>query len=396
MKVLARPGFSLIEVTVALSIGAIVMTVAFNVFITAKGTAVEAATRGQMARDAQLVMDRLGKDLSYLGAGVPSGICGDASCTNGSSLRPSVRRALSDNLVFLGDAPFPNADLPGAVTVTRFAGDANSTDIAVSSELSDRCTPHAGATIASTAYRCSTALSSLLVTPTALASPADDCFKDNETRRTCPWALNKWQLNGATPSVMNLVVVAPSGDFSVRKWAGTYAVVNNYDGIRLTAATAGPAILTRNVFFTAVGGAAFVSLDRIFWALEDAGGGACSGDDCVLKRRQCWGEIENPDATDFPDENDTFFGTAETISNCSAPQDGTPWVTIADHIESFTFRYFQGTTELTAPLIVGDLPNVRAVDVELVIKVDVPGDGPVLRHRVSQRFFLPNRDRTQP
>lgn len=383
------PGFSLVEVIVALTIGAVLMSAALVTFTGGKYTVQESARRAQMARDAQLVLDLLGKDIGSLGAGVPVGSCLDGCSATTERLSPALRRATSDGLVFLGDAPFPNAELPGVATLTRFAGDVSSAQVAVIAEVSGPCTPPS--TSASNAFQCSTAAT----TPLAGTFPAsDDCRQTQPTARTCPWMLNKWQASNAAP--VHLTFVDAAGDFFQRRWNGTNVVVDNHFGIEVQAETGGAAVLTRNLFYDPIGSGYVVNLDRIMWSVEDAGGGTCdSGDTCTVRRRQCWGHIDTPSAADFPLAGTVAFTSSSAPRNCTAPTDGTGWETIVegvDGVTNFNIEYFGANgASLGTDVTLANLTNVRSLVVTMTLQ-DRVGQGPILKHTVNQRFFVPNRE----
>lgn len=382
-------GFSLIEAIVALTIAAILMSAALVTFSGGKYTVQESARRAQMARDAQLVLDLLGKDINALGAGVPIGSCLDGCSATTEKLSPALRRATSDSLAFLGDAPFPNAELPGVATVTRFAGDANSDKVALMAEVTGPCTPPA--TSASNAFQCATSATTPLA-GTFIAT--DDCKESQPNARTCPWQLNKWQASNAAP--VHLTFVEAAGDFFLRKWDGTTTTVDNHLGIQVQAESGGAAVLTRDLFYDPIGSGYVVNIDRILWSVEDAGGGPCdSGDTCTVRRRQCWGHMDTPSATDFPSADTTAFVSTSNPRNCTAPTDGTGWETIVegvDGVTDFNIEYFGANgASLGNTVTVANLTNVRSLVVTMSLQ-DRVGQGPILKHTVNQRFFVPNRE----
>lgn len=401
-----RRGFSLIEVMVALSLGAIVTTVAYQVYAMAKHTAVQASVRGQLARDAQLALDLLGNDFVAFGEGVPAGLCGDESCTMGSSLLPILRVGRSSNLVFLADAPLPNSELSGVAVLTRFAADAASADVAVASEVSGDCTPYSQG--AFNAFRCDSESRTFIVGLEMATSP-EPCaggLLGGELRRTCPWGLNKWAAtSNKSMAPVNLLAVGEGGVFFARLFDNlTFVDVDNYRGIRLLAATAGPATLNSAQFLGKAGGGALITLDRIFWALENATGVTeeCDTTNCILKRRQCWGEVADPAAPGFPNAAADFVSSQAELENCTPGIDGTDWEIVLRNIESFAFIYYQGgpaalpINAKTNGLTLAQLPLVRAIQVEMTLAKETSGPGPILRHTVKQRYFLNNRERTEP
>lgn len=402
--------FTLIEVIIALSLGALLMAGVLYIFNMTRYTAVAAGTRAEMARDAQLVLDTLAKDLAHTGAGVPLGTCQDVSCTAASTLTPFIRRAQPHSLVLLGDMPLPNSELSGIGLLTHLDGDATSENVAVQSEISGACTPYATTVdvFTGSAQHCKTSKTTPLVFPDIdVTSTTDDCFEGQTNRRTCPWALNKWRTLGNDHSsnvATSFVAVEVDGDFYTRRWSGTFTGVDGWTGIRLSAGSLGGApTLPRDAMYNSVGGAYLSTIDRVFWSVENADGTECSGTFCRIKRKQCWGEIQNPGSATFPSAGTSFIGSASSIDLCAPAAsdaeagDGTAWETLATNVESFTVTYYQSpTTSLGSAVASASLPLIRAVDVELTIKRTPPGGGQALRHTAKQRFLLENRQRYSP
>jgi prepilin-type N-terminal cleavage/methylation domain-containing protein len=386
-----RPGlharaFSLVEVILALTISAVLMSAALITFSGGKYTVQESARRGQMARDAQLVVDMMSRDLASLGAGVPQGACLNGCSAVTETLTPALRRATSDAFAFVGDAAYPNAEISGAALLTRIAGDADSASVAMTAEVTGPCTPPA--TGASNAYQCTTS------TTTPLAGAfvnTDNCNQAQPNARTCPWEMNKWQASNAVNA--HLTFVDAAGDFYQRRWDGTTAIVDNYYGITVQNETGGSSVLTRNNFYDPIGSGYISHLDRIFWSVEDAGGGTCdAGDTCTVKRRQCWGRIETPSDAAFPSAGTAAFVSPSDPLNCAAPNEGTGWETIVDGVTSFDITYFGANgVAIAAPVPVANLRSVRSLVITMEVQERV-GQGPFLTHRVQQRLFLPNRE----
>jgi prepilin-type N-terminal cleavage/methylation domain-containing protein len=416
-----RAAFTLVELMVALTIAAIIATAAMSMFLTVRATAIETAVRAQVARDGQAVLDLVAHDLRFFGAGVPLGVNGDApaSPASGKSLLPIIRVARDDNLVFLGDLPYPNAELPGLAAVA-YIGDSGSAAhrLAVTSETSGFCIPPDSG--AAGRLACRTSRTTLLP---GLQSAAD-CIGDTGeiddstgaagflAARTCPWGMNKWLL-GAGEFVHLTVVGADGRWFERRNRSGEIGgsdIDGLYSGLHLDHdfPSADDEDLGRARFFAGSGGSYVAVMDRVFFAVEDTAnpGTRCTGavgGDCSLRRRQCWGRLEDPAAAAFPASGTvSFVGSSTPQANCTAtspPEDGTRWETVVSGVEDITFSYYgNATTPLAGsgpgqPLSAAQAGQVRAIEVEVRVSRRIPGTAPsrFLSDIFRRRFFLPNQ-----
>lgn len=376
----------------ALTIGAILTTAATATLLVARNAAAESALKASMARDGQLVMDNIERDLAFLGAGVPKATNADsAGVAVGRSMLPVVRAGLSSNLVFIGDLPYPNAEVPGIAGLARVNAGAPSRTLTVTDEISGPCVPPASNATA----KCLTGNTTLV--PGTYAA-ADNCDALQPTARTCPWGMRKWQNGSGGDTFLTFVDIA--GNWYSRKLTGidagtpVLAFEGLYTGVALTAgfpAGAGADDIDPSTFL----GAGYVAnIDRVFYALEDptSPGSACGSTTCALYRNQCWGSVGDPTAAGFPAAGTGFIGTTVAPSNCTAGSDGTGWETLATGISSFSFTYFQNNAVLSAPLNAGDRTNVRAVEVNLTMTKKVPGQTRNAVVNMRRRFFLNNRE----
>jgi len=416
----APAAFTLIEVLVALTIAAIVSTAAMAMFLTVRTTAVETATRAQLARDGQVALDLIAQDLRFFGAGVPLGVNGDAATTaaSGKSLLPILRVARDDNLVFLGDLPYPNAELSG-LTSLAYIGSSGSPAHrpAVISETSGFCIPPYGTTAN---LACRTSVTTLLpdlqsaADCTGSTTPIDatPTAAELQAARTCPWGMNKWLIGNG--GYVYLTIVDADGKWHERRnnsgTIGNDDVDGKYLGTHLehNFPASGDHDLGVPRFFAAAGGSYIGVLDRVFYAVEDTAtpGTRCTGavgGDCALRRRQCWGRLEDPTASTFPAAGTTsFVGSSSTQANCtiaSTPEDGTRWETVVTGVEDITFSYYSNaTTQLVGsgtgqPLSTAQAGQVKAIEVEVRVRRRVPGTSPsrFLSDVYRRRFFLPNQ-----
>lgn len=400
-------GFTLIELMVALALGLAVTAAAMGVLLSAVSTQKEGTMRAELARDAQLTMDLLTRDLSYLGAGVPRGFesapagnllatgVGTLNATIGyfngradRQLRPPIRIARNDYIAFLGDLPYPNAELSGIVGVNHMSTAATTTsDVAVVSELSP-CSPENGATN----YVCDTSDESLI----QWVGTADCAAGTLTTSPTCPWGMKKWQVTGATNP--RLVVGAVDGSWFRREWnMSSIAAVNERMAITLT----GGALPVNRFVESSLGGGYMANIDRVFWSLENkAGGAACGGSDCTLWRKQCWGwtmATTQPNAAGFPGLNASVIRSGASPADCGDPDNGTPWEKVMSDIKSLNIRYFRVdnlNTALTPTtgLAAQQLAQARVIEIDLEMKRDIPGTTPTrsLTQRMKRRLHMEN------
>lgn len=399
------PGFTLIETMVSLVVAATITAVALDVLLGTLQAQREVGAKAKLARDAQLVVDRFTFDTAYLGAGIPRGFRADpADFTGGSrashQLRPPIRIGRADNLVFVGDLPFENADLPGLakfVDVDRGwdgSGAAND-QIMVSSELCP-CVPPA--TIPGS-YSC-TCRNRTLVGGSFAA--ADDCNASQKNARLCPWSLNKWQRLGDDNAYV--VLGNATGDWHYRRTALNSAAIDDDEwGLQVKLdrwrpagntgddTAAGAANLDVNKFHKPIGSAFVAVPDRVFWSYETAAGAACptGATDCVIRRRQCWGRLVDPAVTTFPGVTDTAFRSTSEPDNCTAGADGTPWETLATQVASFSLRYFASSaSEVTGSWTPAKASTTRLVELTFTLKTRVGSREVAVSE--SRRVYLNN------
>lgn len=395
-----RPAFTLVEVLVATTIMLITLTGAVSVFTFAVGVQSEGMVRNQLARDAQLVVDMLGRDLSSAGVGVPRGFRADpADFTGGTreshQLRPLFRRFKPDHLAFVGDLPNPNADLNGIVQISHIKDDDHRTF--VTSELASCVPPASSPGI----YVCDTATAS----PLGPFPAADACREGQGGARTCPWGMNKWQMRGGSP--VRLVYGGIDGSWFEREWDMTQFATSEppYFGMHIrhsgpngnTYDSSGAHALPQTSFFGSRGGGFIAQIDRVFWSLENPGapGTACSATTapfCVLRRRQCWGGIDDPAAATFPSVGDGAFRASNTPTNCTPPFDGTDWEIVATGVRALNLEAFDAAgVALTGAWTPPTAARVASVEFELVLEGLVKGNGRTLTQRMRQRVHIKNR-----
>lgn len=397
-------GFTLLELVVASAAILALTGAALGIMLTVHFTQVESQIRNATSRDCQLVLDTIGEDLRYLGAGVPFGAnvqTAIGSVTNAANqLRPALRVAEAQYIAFLGDLPYPNAEFNGLGSVTDMGGSGATTtsaQIAVSSELSG-CVPPSSLTRVDV---CST---SNMSPAWGAAAPSSCHGGGGLASPTCPWALNKWQPNSS--SAVDLVVTAPTGVWGLVRWnLAATAAVRDQEMISVTTdyPATGAHLLRRAPFVDGRAGASTVAqLDRVFYSVEAAGtANACGAtQSCVLRRRQCWGPMGQPSAASFPAAGTaaaTVGRSSGNPGNCAAPANGTRWEPITGGIEEMSFRYFdEDGTEVGTPIgSATTLSTIASIEVSVAIRRNVkvafsPGRSKRLTQRMTRRYYLEN------
>ncbi len=388
------PGFTLIEMLVGASLALMIATAAMGVLLNVQQVQREAQSRNAIARDGQFAVEHLGYDLQYLGVGVPRGTSLDGVT---GELRPAVRIGTTTYLAFVGDLPYPNADLNGIAVLNDIKGETTPPDtgandeVLITSELSP-CAPEASS---ASSYSCPQHL--LSAVPIG-ATAADKCVEGTPNARLCPWGLGKWQRDGG--GSVSLVFIGPQGQWAQRRWA--MGSGSGAGGWTTVGEAAGPhfdshANIDRAPFVSNASGVSIVAhIDRVFYSLEAVGGGACPNTgavatNCVLMRRQCWGLLGDPGAALFPAVGAGVIRSDTDPANCTSPSDGTPWETVVNGIDQLTFRYFRRPgEELFAPLDATDAAQVQYLEVDLTISRSLPGSPLLQTQRMTRRFYLEN------
>lgn len=397
--------FTLIEVLVGLVIGAIIATAAVATLSQVYQFQSEIVGRNNAARDAELVIDMFGRDLTFAGAGVPRGLRKDvpdfSAPVEPHQLRPLFRAAKPDHIVFVGDLPYPNAELNGfahLVDLKTFGG-TNEHGLAIMSEVSG-CVPPSSAP---GSYTCSTSAQSLF--GAGVLTGADCVFATRTSSRSCPWALNKYQ---AGSNNVHLVVGTTDGGWYEREQAFVGAQIEDEDpylvlhpehgsgdgnGFVLNGDADDTDLVAAELLVPA--GSAFIAhIDRVFWSFEATAGGACvAPPNCVLRRRQCWGMVDDPGAADWPVIADAPFRSDRTPLHCDPlNNDGTGWETVMTGVDAFTLQYFDSAgVALTGAWDAAQSARVKAVHVELALTRPVVGTNRTMLHRVQKQFFIENR-----
>ncbi|MCC7075364.1 MAG: hypothetical protein IT383_28890 [Deltaproteobacteria bacterium] len=390
VKRASLPAFTLIELILGASLALMIAGAAMGVLLGVQQMQRDAQSRNAIARDGQFAIEHLGYDLQYLGVGVPRGTSLNAVT---GELRPAVRIGTETYLAFVGDLPYPNSELNGIAVLNDIKGETTPPDtgsndeLIVTSELSP-CAPEASG--AST-YTCQ---QHLVVALPIGATSSDNCSEGTASRRLCPWGLGKWQEDGG--SAVSLVFTGPQGRWAHGRWSiGNWTAFNQAAGPHLE--HTGTHNLPRASFTANPSGVSTVAhLDRVFYSLEDTGGGACAntgavGQNCVLMRRQCWGTLGDPGNGSFPAVGGGVIRSDADPNNCSAPANGTPWETVVNGVDKLSFRYFrQPGTELFPPLDASDAAEVQYIEVSLVISRQMPGTVLLQTQRMTRRFYVEN------
>lgn len=386
------PAFTLIEMLVGASMALLIAGSAMGVLLSVQQVQRDAQSRNAIARDSQFAVEHLGYDLQYLGVGVPRGTSLDAVA---GELRPAVRVGTATYLAFVGDLPYPNAELNGIAVLNHIKGATTPPDsgdddeLIVTSELSP-CAPEASG---AAWYSCPQHLMSALPID---AAAGDKCVEGTTDARLCPWGLGKWQRDGG--GSVSLVFMGPRGQWTHRRWA--MGAGNGAGGWTSIGQAAGPHLDSHDdidrgpLVSNSSGVGAVAQLDRVFYSLEATDGGACLntgavGTNCVLMRRQCWGALGDPGDAAFPAVGAGVIRSDADPANCDFPGDGTPWETVVNGIDQMTFRYFRRPgEELFGPLDATDAAQVQYIEAELTISRLLAGSPVVQTQRMTRRYYL--------
>ena len=202
-------GFSLLELIVGLAIAAIVITAAMMIIIAGVQTEIEAEKRMELTLRLAKAGDTIARDLSYVGVGVPYGrrLQSDGSVVTGAITnlpRPPIRSGREHQFSFVGDLPYPNAQLNGIASLSAIrSGD----HISIASELSPCGAPEDGQD-----NGCRTENASLLNVG------GTRCTENNIGADSCPWGMGKFQPVGGS---VDLIVGTLGGNFYERRWDTT-------------------------------------------------------------------------------------------------------------------------------------------------------------------------------
>jgi prepilin-type N-terminal cleavage/methylation domain-containing protein len=409
-------GFTLIEVMIAMAMALAITTAALGILLSVIETQRDGAIRASLERDAQLTMDVIGYDLRYAGVGIPRGYQiqddgdyvdwdGDTNIIPdeaGDQLRPIIRIGLADYLAFLGDLPYPNADLNGVVGITTFK-DSNGHRFGVSSELSP-CTPSSNGGTSGNYWCDSTAASMIFQSGDYGIGTA--CTSSDDSQPTCPWGMNKWQDDDT--SEVNIILGTVTGAWLRRHWDDDDRLISALDRAMLhmehwePTGVGGGDDVPEEFFRSEIFGGGFASIpDRVFYSLEnpDRSRPCASPGPCALRRRQCWGWGDSTRSSDsgFPGIQASAIDSSASPADCTTDPDnadGSHWETVIDDLESFTFRYYDARgNELTpagSGLSAADSAKARVVEVDLTISRTATGSGKTFSHTLTRRFFMEN------
>lgn len=260
-----QSAFTLIELLVATAVTLILITAALAVIhriaaVQRRQQSVELTRRGTARALAQLA-----SEVRRAGLGCPTGTRLDSS---NPPFPPAILRATTHELVFVADLPRPNSDFHGVSALASDQGTfpalpAGRNWVAIFNELSGTCVPRTASPVP-----CTTNLTSLVFQGDLVSC------NDDESARTCPWGLNRYQ-PGET-----LILANGLGQWFLTQVGNpVHDEQENRRVLRLTSQVTSQ--------LTAGTTPGFVSTpDRILYRLQQAG----SSPDTYLQlvRKQCW------------------------------------------------------------------------------------------------------------
>lgn len=336
-----RRGLTLIELLVALSMAAMILTAMMSIAVDAIMAGKRTRVRAELGNNGAVVTQMLRNDLNSAGLGVPSGPDEE---TNTLFFRSSVLVAGATQFGILGDLPRPDANYNTMGFITdEPAGGGNNHHLSWHTENNGGCIPGSG--------KCSTAVHSRFF-------PGEDGCKTAAAaklpERTCPWGLKR--LRGGEP----FLVIAGN-----RRWFNADSkdpleVHEHGNGVYIHTGNSFPSAWKADSaasFPNAGAGQGWVTtLDRVFWRF-DAGNRR-------LERIQCWGAVD-PTHTNWP----PLTATSVPATPCGAPFQGmSAYEVIATNVDAVLFTWFDAAgAPISNPATAGDKQRVRRVDFKITL-----------------------------
>jgi type II secretory pathway pseudopilin PulG len=324
---LAPRGATLIELMVALSLLAVVLTVTVNLLVGAIRSGSRSRARAEIARQGLFASEVMHQELRMAGLGVPqpSGLHIDDTYAGAGAtfFDTAVILANATQVGVVADLPRPDAQY-NALGILHNRPGGSRRNVMWETENNGRCVPDTGAS------SCSTADYSRFF-------PGEDgCDATTDGNdRTCPWGMKRvapseriqivagshaWTHAGLLASYTMDAIGVPNGVMSLRlaaNWDPSWPNVNPLD------------------FPVGITGQGFVTtLDRVFYALQ--------GTDLV--RIQCMGDPD-PQAAGWPNLATNTLPSMASLAitptggvqnTCVGPE------VIAKNVTSLTFSYFNG------------------------------------------------------
>lgn len=310
------PGFTLVEVMVALVIGAVLLSTVVSVLTLTLRDARRTRVHSELLRDAESVTHQLNSELRLAGLGLPRGANIDASYGTSPPAAPlaALIVAGATEIGIVADLPRPDANF------NTFGGlhgrDTGAATIAWHNENNGACVPD------STSSSCSAGVDSVFfpVNATGCTTTGTSGFND----RLCPWGMRRGRANES------ILIVAGDGQWSRSVLsgsvsAGTIRAADLSTAYSRTTWPQGPG---------AVAGQGFVAtLDRVFYWLDGT----------KIRRRQCWGD-PNPNDPQWSEPPSTAsWDPAATDGGSAGASECTPAEVVARNVSSLSFTYTTGT-----------------------------------------------------
>lgn len=400
-----RPGgFSLLEMLVALSMSAVILTVTTSALVTNITNEKRARARSAMMREGAFASAVLTGALRNAGLGVPvsphldNGELHTHVVTVGTTHTVGIvadvarpHRHLATFGELHGRAPFSGSDCPSDPGYNAAAtGPAHRhAYLAWHTPNNGACMPGSGT------LSCRIEATSQFF-PNELAGQRCTSWG----HRMCPWGMGR---------------LSPNEPFQIIAAGGLWT-----DAVFPTA----PALEEkRNTFFLELntgwtdasdtwsncsgaaphevtGGGYVTTLDRIFFRICEKGNlGACNtavpaNPPYVLQRKQCWGRVE-PSHANWPNGSNSIASPSalSTDVDCQ-PDPDAEWESLLSDIEQFRFAFFDSgdatnaPTALTLPLAEADKANVRRFVFEMTLQKDI--DGFEVRHDLAGSVAIRN------
>ncbi len=370
-----KRAFSLIEVIIALAIGAVLLSTVMSVLTLTLKDNRRTRVHSEIMRDAESVTHMLNSELRLTGLGVPTGANIDAGYGTGApvSFYGALLVGTATSIGVLADLPRPDANYGafGALD-SRATGIIGTSTIAWHNENNGSCMPD-GLLGSCVAGRDSVFFADNAAGCTATGTGAP--FND----RKCPWGMRR-VLPGEA-----IQIAAGDGKWSTATVTGEVVKVGVLQVLsaRLNPGydpTDWPNLIPGDAPGGKAGQGFVTTLDRVFYSLVGS----------TIVRRQCWGD-PNPNDSDWPDattnlvppnpQNTSGAGGASN-SICTAAE------VVARNVSALAFSYVDASGVAVTVASGATKAAVRRVDYRIDFAKTVDGR-PVL-HQVSGSVRLTN------
>lgn len=365
-------GFSLMELVVALTINAVVLTAAVSLFEGISSQSSAARQRAELERDATFVQELLERELRLAGLGVPRGANVDTD-----AVLDAVLVATPTSIGVLADIPRPDAQYPtfGLLSSQLSMEGLHPIDTHLwwFTENNGPCQPDG---VEGTLPSCTTS-----TTSTFFPGLRGCDTTGHATDRVCPWGLRRmlggepFQVvygDGAwTTSAMKTPIELHGGGAHPHDlmFVEVATPLGNWD-VDGTDGLAGLGTMPR----ANVGTGFVVTLDRIFYELQGS----------TITRRQCWG-TPAPERAEWPAAGASAVPANPAYASSAATSVCTPREVIARHVTALRFTYIDDNG-----VVFDGVDRSRIARISYVLQLSTGASINPVRHEVEGSILLRN------